>query len=111
MILDAIIKQEPIEAIKIASFDAIEIVSEINLDTDTACEHKMPNHIRKNRSFCEHDRQRSQCKDCKGGSICEHNKIRSRCKDCKGSSICEHDRIRSQCKDCKGKQARKWADF
>ena len=36
---------------------------------------------------CEHQRQRSQCKDCGGGSICEHQRPRSRCKDCGGSSI------------------------
>ncbi len=51
---------------------------------------------------CEHDRRRSQCKDCGGGSICEHDRIRCQCKDCGGGSICEHDRRRSECKDCGG---------
>jgi hypothetical protein len=49
---------------------------------------------------CEHLRQRSRCKDCKGGSICEHDRRRSECKECHGRSICEHNRIRSQCKEC-----------
>jgi len=53
-------------------------------------------------SICEHNRQRSYCKECGGASICEHNKIRSRCKLCKGSQICEHNKRRSYCKDCGG---------
>ena len=32
--------------------------------------------------LCEHNRRRSNCKDCGGGSICEHNRRRSNCKDC-----------------------------
>ena len=51
---------------------------------------------------CEHNRERSKCKDCGGGSICEHNRLRSTCKDCGGSQICEHNRLRSTCKDCGG---------
>ena len=54
------------------------------------------------RNKCEHNRQRSLCKDCKGSSICEHDRQRSKCKDCKGGGICEHDRVRSRCKECKG---------
>jgi hypothetical protein len=54
------------------------------------------------RYYCNHNRQKSTCKECKGGSICEHNRIRSTCKDCKGSQICEHNKIRSKCKDCNG---------
>ena len=53
---------------------------------------------------CEHNRQRSRCKDCGGCSICEHNRIRDRCKDCRGSQICEHNRRRDRCKDCRGSQ-------
>lgn len=53
-------------------------------------------------SKCEHNRQKSQCKDCRGGSICPHNRRRTHCKDCGGGSICEHSRIRSNCKDCGG---------
>ena len=33
-------------------------------------------------------------------SMCEHQRERSRCKECKGSSICEHQRHRSICKEC-----------
>jgi hypothetical protein len=46
---------------------------------------------------CEHNRQRSRCKECGGSSICEHNRQRSTCKECGGSSICEHNRERSKC--------------
>src|SRR5690606_16035824 len=55
-------------------------------------------------SICEHDRIRNQCKECGGGSICEHNRIRSYCKECGGSSICEHDRIRNSCRTCSFEQ-------
>ena len=54
------------------------------------------------RNLCEHQRERSRCKDCGGSGICEHQRVRSRCKDCGGGSLCEHQRRRSQCKDCGG---------
>jgi len=34
---------------------------------------------------CEHNRQKSQCKDCRGSGICDHNRQRRLCKDCGGS--------------------------
>jgi hypothetical protein len=52
--------------------------------------------------ICEHNKQKSQCKECGGSRICEHNKQKSSCKECGGSQICEHDRIKSQCKECGG---------
>ena len=54
--------------------------------------------------ICEHNREKSRCKDCGGSQICEHNRIKSRCKDCGGSQICEHNRRKSRCKDCGGSQ-------
>ena len=80
---------------------------------------------------CEHGRQKSQCKECKGeptcshclraylpmvvphsllipcarcagSAICAHKRIKSQCKDCDGTGICEHKRRRSRCKDCGG---------
>ena len=53
-------------------------------------------------SICEHNRRKSQCKECGGGSICLHNKRRSECKECGGGSICLHNRIKSTCKECGG---------
>ena len=73
----------------------------------TKCEH---NRIRSEckdcggSQICEHNRVRSTCKNCGGSQICEHNRRRSQCKDCGGSSICEHDRARCRCKDCNGSQ-------
>ena len=52
--------------------------------------------------ICIHDKQRSQCRECKGSAICEHDKRRSICRECKGSGICEHDKQRSRCRECKG---------
>jgi hypothetical protein len=54
------------------------------------------------RWYCEHNRERPTCQECKGSSICEHKRIKSTCKECKGGSICEHKRIKSTCKECKG---------
>ena len=75
------------------------------LREDGQCEHhRQRSHCKdcKGSGICEHQRQRSNCKDCKGSGICEHQRRRSLCKDCKGSGICEHQRRRSRCKDCKG---------
>lgn len=35
-----------------------------------------------------------------GSELCEHNRIRTQCKDCGGPGICEHKRRRSRCKEC-----------
>ena len=55
-------------------------------------------------SICEHNKRKSRCRDCKGSQICEHNKLKSRCIDCKGSEICEHNKRKSRCKYCKGSE-------
>jgi len=52
--------------------------------------------------ICEHQKIKSQCKECGGNQICEHKKYKSSCKDCGGGSICEHQRLRTQCKECGG---------
>lgn len=57
-----------------------------------------------NKNKCEHNREKTKCKDCGGSSICQHNREKSKCKDCGGSSICKHNRRRSDCKDCRGSQ-------
>jgi len=57
---------------------------------------------KREKNKCEHNREKSRCKDCGGSSICEHNRRKSQCKDCGGSSICEHNRRIYQCKDCGG---------
>jgi hypothetical protein len=36
---------------------------------------------------CEHGRQKSQCKDCRGSGICEHNRQKRLCRDCGGSGL------------------------
>ena len=59
-------------------------------------------YIEKNK--CEHNRIKSQCKECGGSQICEHNRQKSKCKECGGASFCEHNRIKSQCKECGGNQ-------
>jgi hypothetical protein len=36
---------------------------------------------------CEHDRERSKCRECNGGSFCPHNIIRGTC------SLCEPEQV------------------
>jgi len=36
-----------------------------------------------------------------GAIICQHQRERSRCKECAGVSICPHQRERSRCKECR----------
>ena len=51
---------------------------------------------------CEHNKRKSQCKECKGSQICEHNKVKSQCKECGGSAYCEHNKQKRDCKECGG---------
>ena len=64
--------------------------------------HKKDNMVNIEIKYCEHNRQKSQCKECSGSSICEHNRYKSRCRECGGGSICEHNRYKSHCKECRG---------
>ncbi len=69
------------------------------------CEHNRQKHQCKEckgSSICEHNRRKHQCKECKGSSFCEHNKQKYRCKECGGSSICEHNKQKYRCKECGG---------
>ena len=69
------------------------------------CQHERQRSICKEcggSQICPHERQRSHCKECGGSQICPHERQRSRCKECKGSQICQHERIRYKCRDCKG---------
>ena len=50
--------------------------------------------------FCEHEKYKYQCRECKGSQICPHNKRKPRCKECVGSQICPHKRIKQTCKKC-----------
>ena len=46
-----------------------------NGKTTKTCEHCRDVYMRsKNKNKCEHNRQRSRCKECGGSSICEHNR-------------------------------------
>ena len=49
--------------------------------------------LNKDKNKCEHNRQKSRCKECGGSQICEHNRQKSACKECVGGSICEHKKI------------------
>jgi len=69
------------------------------------CEHdKIKSNCREcgGSAFCIHNKQKSVCRDCKGGSICSHDKIKSNCRHCKGGSICIHDKRKTYCRECGG---------
>ena len=57
---------------------------------------------RERRRICQHNKQKSYCKECGGSQICIHKKNKSFCKECGGSQICIHGRYKRQCKECKG---------
>jgi hypothetical protein len=44
-----------------------------------------PGQVKRVIKKCEHGRQKSQCKDCRGAGICEHDRQKRLCKDCGGS--------------------------
>ena len=60
---------------------------------------KLKNKLKNN---CQHNRRKSDCRECGGSSICEHNRHKKICKECGGSQICEHNREKSKCKECGG---------
>ena len=64
---------------------------------------KCVNKYKYNNKMCEHNRERTKCRDCGGGSICEHQQRRCRCVECEGGSICIHKKRRDKCKDCRSK--------
>ena len=35
--------------------------------------------------YCEHNRYKHMCKDCRGKHICEHNRYKHMFKDCRGN--------------------------
>ena len=39
---------------------------------------------------CEHDKIKSQCRECGGSAFCEHDIRKFTCKKCGGTEICEH---------------------
>ena len=55
------------------------------------------------RGICQHNKQKSYCKECGGSQICIHKKNKSFCKECGGSQICIHKRYKRHCKECGGK--------
>lgn len=58
----------------------------------------------KARSRCEHNRVRTQCRECKGSAFCIHDRRKAYCKLCKGSQLCIHEVARDYCKQCHGKR-------
>ena len=54
--------------------------------------------------FCEHEKYKYQCRECKGSQLCPHNKRKPQCKECGGSQICSHNREKNHCKKCEGSQ-------
>ena len=53
---------------------------------------------RKNKTKCEHNKIKSQCKECGGSLYCTQKKRKNYCKECGGSQICVHGRQKRCCK-------------
>jgi hypothetical protein len=56
------------------------------------------------KKYCEHNKRKATCRDCKGSALCIHDKEKRKCRDCKGSAICIHDKQKTKCRDCDFKQ-------
>ena len=65
-------------------------------------ERKEYNRLYREKMKCEHNKQKPQCRECKGLGFCELGKNKSYCHDCKGSGLCEHDKRKSYCRICNG---------
>ena len=52
------------------------------------------------RCLCEHQRQRSECKDCGGSDLCEHQRQKSKCTECNPDAPCEHNMVAGECWKC-----------
>ena len=48
------------------------------------------------RKKCEHGREKTKCRDCKGGSFCPHDLIRSSCSLCSTESVWKLYRYRAE---------------
>ena len=72
-----------------------------NLATDLAAPVKSYT-CKERRGICQHNKQKSYCKECGGSQICIHKKNKSFCKECGGKGICIHGKREYQCKECKG---------
>ena len=72
----------------------------------TKCEHGKQKYfckICKGQGVCVHNKSVYDCNICKGGNnICEHDRRKSKCKICKGQDICDHDKIKQTCRLCQG---------
>jgi len=52
------------------------------------------------RKKCEHDKRKTDCKECSAGNFCIHNKTLRQCPICTPSCACEHSSRRNMCKIC-----------
>ncbi len=55
--------------------------------------------------FCDHRRQRNQCRECSQANFCEHGARRSRCSECRLLVRCAHGLITGDCGQCLGRPA------
>jgi len=52
------------------------------------------------RKLCEHDKRKSDCKQCSPSKFCIHNRMLRQCPICTPSIMCVHSSRRSGCKIC-----------
>jgi hypothetical protein len=72
----------------------------IQVSGSTRCDHGLRTRCCKTHGtkyFCEHGRQKHQCKEC-GTGYCHHNRQKYQCKEC-GTGYCIHGRQKLRCRD------------
>ena len=73
--------------------------------SEIICIHSVTkNECKRCRYKCEHNKERSRCRDCGGSAFCEHGKFKQQCRDCGGSRFCIHNKRKSRCRDCGGNE-------
>ena len=78
--------------------------------SEIICIHSVTkNECKRCRYKCEHNKERSRCRDCGGNEFCIHNKLKQQCRDCGGNAYCIHNKIKSYCRDTKRKDTKFFA--
>jgi len=50
--------------------------------------------------FCEHNIQKRSCPECSPQNLCEHNILKFSCPECNPKLLCEHDTRKYNCPEC-----------
>jgi hypothetical protein len=78
------------------------IYNYVGLKAKFCKDHKEDGMIDVKHKKCEHNKQKTKCKECTPTAYCSHGKLKERCKLCGGSAFCEHGKRKDNCIECDG---------